>query len=187
MLPRIRKRGWWRLGARMPRLSTVEHSAVVVSEETLLDAIRPAIIVSMRRQECALDDLRDAAYCPRQPWNIVLARAWRRQYKVTLKEGSDPCRLLDRIARRRLVVPGAWLAPLGRSAGGAATRREPGDRAGDYEMAVKSGEFPAYARIASPLCAPGWLACGTAAMALRSDLRRRNRACRSAKQSSLRQ
>jgi flavin-dependent dehydrogenase len=28
-----------------------------------------------------------------------------------------------------------------------------------------SSEFPAYARIASPLCAPGWLACGTAAMA----------------------
>jgi hypothetical protein len=28
-----------------------------------------------------------------------------------------------------------------------------------------SGEFPAYARIASPVCAPGWLACGPAAMA----------------------
>ena len=33
------------------------------------------------------------------------------------------------------------------------------------EMGASSGEFPAYARIASPLCAPGWLACGTAAMA----------------------
>jgi hypothetical protein len=28
-----------------------------------------------------------------------------------------------------------------------------------------SGEFPAYARIASPLSAPDWLACGTAAIA----------------------
>ena len=28
-----------------------------------------------------------------------------------------------------------------------------------------AGEFPAYPRIVSPLCGPGWLACGTAAMA----------------------
>jgi flavin-dependent dehydrogenase len=32
-------------------------------------------------------------------------------------------------------------------------------------ISESAGEFPAYARIASPLCAPGWLACGTAAMA----------------------
>jgi hypothetical protein len=31
--------------------------------------------------------------------------------------------------------------------------------------ASSSREFPAYARIASPLSGPGWLACGTAAMA----------------------
>lgn len=33
------------------------------------------------------------------------------------------------------------------------------------KLGPPTGEFPAYPRIASPLCGPDWLACGTAAMA----------------------
>jgi hypothetical protein len=89
---------------------------------------------------------------------------------VTLTEGSDPsaCWIESLEHGWLFLVPRAtrsgWLlavgdkpeALLGRSRVVAAEIAERG---------ASSGEFPAYARIASPLCAPGWLACGTAAMA----------------------
>jgi hypothetical protein len=162
-LPRIRKRvvAWGR-GAKAIE---VEHSAVVVSEESLLEGIRPSLIAAGGPVE-------------EQPWTILAARplpAPSVEYcfgsrraaavPVTLNESSDPaaCWIESLEDGWLFLVPG-WLLAVGAPA----ERLLGASRVIAPEIAqigASSGEFPAYARIASPLCARGWLACGTAAMA----------------------
>jgi hypothetical protein len=159
--PRIRKRiVAWGSGARPV---AVEHSAVIVSEETLLDAIRPVLWPAGSQ---------DA------PWTILATRplpaptvehcfgsrtASARQ--VTLKEGSEPaaCWIESLPEGWLFLVPG-WLLSVGAPAEALLASSEM-IASQISNIAGSSGEFPAYARIASPLCGPGWLACGTAAMA----------------------
>jgi hypothetical protein len=160
--PRIRKRivAWGQNAAPV----AVEHSAIVVSEETLLDAIRPAVITTGKNQEA--------------PWTILATRPlpapnvehcfgsrMASAQQVNLKESSDPnaCWIESLEHGWLFLVPG-WLL----SVGGPADALLAESRVIAPEItniAASSGEFPAYARIASPLCSPGWLACGTAAMA----------------------
>ncbi len=84
---------------------------------------------------------------------------------VMLKEGSDPSACwIESLEDGWLFLTPGWLLSVGAPAekllGASGVIAHEIARMGD-----SSGEFPAYARIASPLCAPGWLACGTAAMA----------------------
>ena len=84
---------------------------------------------------------------------------------VTLKESSDPAACwIESLESGWLFLVSGWLLSVGAPAETllAASRVV---AAQITNIAGSSGEFPAYARIASPLCAPGWLACGTAAMA----------------------
>jgi hypothetical protein len=159
--PRIRKRvvAWGVGGEPM----AVGHSAVLVSEETLLDAIRPAITSS-----ATLD----------APWTVYATRPLpapamehcfgarlASAVPVTLKENSGPetCWIESRDDGWLFLTPD-WLLAVGAPADQllAASRVVAAQIAacGDTR-----GTFPAYARIASPLCGPDWLACGTAALA----------------------
>jgi len=84
---------------------------------------------------------------------------------VTLREGSEPDACwIESLEDGWLFLTPGWLLAVGAPA----ERLLAASRVIAREIArigSSSGEFPAYARIVSPLCAPGWLACGTAAMA----------------------
>lgn len=158
--PRIRTRvvAW---GNAAPL--TLDHSATVVSEESLLDAIRPALTSAADR-----DTPWTILAAPPLPAPAIEERFGTRTASavpVTLKESSDTsaCRIESLDEGWLFLTPG-WLlavgAPpdtlLGRSRVVAAEIAECG---------MTRATFPAYARIASPLCGSGWLACGSAAMA----------------------
>jgi hypothetical protein len=178
-LPRIRKRivAWGPDAAPIE----VEHSAVVVSEEILLDGIRPPLTPAG-----ALD----------APWTILATRplpspavdhcfGTRRAAAapITLKTTSDPaaCWIESLEEGWLFLAPEASIMSRDREGAVAHTRSgwllSVGGSASTLlgksrviapeiaQMGATSGEFPSYARIASPLGAPLWLACGTAAMA----------------------
>jgi 2-polyprenyl-6-methoxyphenol hydroxylase-like FAD-dependent oxidoreductase len=84
---------------------------------------------------------------------------------VRLNDSSDPAACwIESLPDGWLFLAPGWLL----SVGAPAETLLAGSRIVAIEIAERGaswGEFPAYARIASPLGAPGWLACGTAAMA----------------------
>jgi hypothetical protein len=160
-LHRIRKRVVaWGPGAAP---IVVQHSAVVISEEVLLNAIRPP--------SNPLGDLETQ-------WTILAARPlpspavencfgtrMASASPVTVKPGADPdaCWIESLEDGWLFLVPGWLLAVGARAETLLGSSRVIVDEIAN--VGTSSSEFPAYARIASPLCAPGWLACGTAAMA----------------------
>jgi len=161
--PRIRKRvvAW----GPKPTPLMVEHSAVVVSEESLLERIRPSL-------NAPGNPIQEA------PWTIFAARPLpapatdhsfgsrtASAVPVTMQPGSDPaaCWIESLDDGWLFLVPG-WLLSVGAPAETLlATSRVVPTQIESFAKA--SGEFPVYPRLTSPLCAPGWLACGTAAMA----------------------
>lgn len=159
--PRIRKRVVaWGPGVKP---ATLEHSGAIVSEEDLLDAIRPASSPSG-----ALNI----------PWTIHAARPLpapavdhcfgsrvAQAVPVSLKPDADAetCWIESLEAGWLFLTPG-WLLAVG----------APAETLLDESRVVAAqiarcgavrATFPAYARIASPLAGDGWLASGTAAMA----------------------
>jgi hypothetical protein len=165
--PRIRKRvvAW---GA-VAKAIEVEHSAVVVSEAALLDAIRPAGVGksadAARTNACATWTIFAARPLPAPSVEHCFGSRTASAVPVTLNENSDPeaC-WIESLEDGWLFLVAGWLLAVGAPA----ERLLGASRMIAREVArigVTSGEFPAYARITSPLCAPGWLACGTAAMA----------------------
>jgi len=161
-LPRIRKRVVaWGPGAKPIE---VEHSAVVVSEALLLESIRPQV--------------RSQLEGSKSPWAIFAApplptavvqhcfgSRMASAVPVTLKEncGHAACWIESLDQGWLFLVPG-WLLAVGASVETLLARsRVVAAEIADCGSPV--GEFPAYARMAAPLCAPGWLACGTAALA----------------------
>ncbi len=167
-LPRIKKRiVRWGLNAASV---SVEHSAVAVSEDALLECIRPALVQTGNRD--AAWTIFAARPLPSRAAELSFGTRMASALPVTLKEDSDraACWIESLEDGWLFLVPG-WLLAVG----------APAERlliasqviaCEIAQMGATSGEFPAYARIASPLCAPGlpgasngWLACGTAAMA----------------------
>jgi hypothetical protein len=159
--PRIRKRvvAWGRQAAPI----TMQHSAVIVSEEELLDAIHPKVAQSGDREA---------------PWTIFAAKPLpapaiehcfgTRQASavpVTLKETTDHAACwIESLDDGWLFLTPHWLLAVGAPA--TTLLKHSRVVAPEIDQCGKAtAEFPAYARIASPLCAPGWLACGTAALA----------------------
>lgn len=149
--PRIRKRVVaWGPDAK-PIM--VEHSAVLVSEEALLDAIRPSLIPTRDPAQEA-----DWMICAARPLPAptVEHRFGTRMASaspVTLKQNSDADACwIESLEDGWLFLAPGWLLSVGAPAT---------TLLGQSRVVA----FPAYARISSPLGAPGWLACGTAAMA----------------------
>jgi len=156
-LPQIRTRiVQWGAG---PQPTVLAHSAIVISEDALLAALRP---------ETA--DIEDPA------WTIFTSPAtaphsfgarMASATPVVLKDDADPsaCWIesLESGWQFLLVAgPGTgWLLSVGEP--GPAGSRRIAKQIARYEE--PTGQFPASPRIASPLCGSGWLACGSAALA----------------------
>lgn len=150
----------WSLGATP---MVLEHSAIIVSEETLLAALRPDgtspgtvdtawTIVSSRPLPSPTED-----HC----FGARTATAVR----VNLRNTTDPetC-WIEALEGGWLFLTPGWLLAVGAQPEALLARSRvvaPEIARGDEPR----GSFPAYPRIAAPICAPGWLACGTAAMA----------------------
>lgn len=141
---------------------TIEHSAVIVSEETLLHAIRPTFTETGDQTA---------------PWTIFAARPLpppamehcfgTRQASaapVILKKSAAPATCwIESLEDGWLFLTPDWLLSVGAPAETLLER----SRVVAPEIAEcgnARGTFPAYARISSPLGANSWLACGTAAM-----------------------
>jgi hypothetical protein len=166
--PRIKKRVvTWGYGAKP---IAVEHSAIVVSEEALLAEIRPLPIPDLNPTHEASWTILSARPLPAQTAEHHFGSRLASALAVMLNEDCDPstCWIESLEDGWLFLIPNAsrsgWLlaagdAPevlLGQSIVVAAQVAECGP---------SLGKFPAYARIASPLGGPDWLACGTAAMA----------------------
>jgi len=157
--PQIRKRvvAWGSNAAPIE----VEHSAVVVSEESLLEGIRP-VLTSGGDSDWTIFAARPL---PTPTVEHCFGSRMASAVPVTMKQGSAPdaCWIESLEDGWLFLVPG-WLLSVGASTEALlAVSHVIAPQIAN--VADSSGEFPAYARIASPLCGPSWLACGTAAMA----------------------
>ena len=147
------------------------HSAVVISEQALLDRIRPELAGHADQQ-----DTHEAG------WRILTARplpasSVEREFgsriatasAVKLKTGYDAhaCWVES--------LENGWLflLPIGEQSAWLLSVGDPPDKllaasrlVADQivEVVASPGKFPAHPRIADPLCGEGWLACGTAAL-----------------------
>jgi hypothetical protein len=158
--PRIRKRvvAWGPDAKALP----LDHSAILVSETELLEAIRPAA------SQGALDAA-FSVYAARPLPDPVTEHAFgtHRAYAipVTLQPASDPetC-WIESVPDGWLFLTANWLLAAGAEPTALlSASRLVAPRIASYGAA--QGPFPAHPRIMSPLGGPGWLACGTAAMA----------------------
>jgi len=159
--PRVRRRVVaWGVNATPVEL---DHSAIIVSEATLLNSIRPTI---------SRDGNQDV------PWTILAARPLPEpavehcfgtrvasSVAVTLKKSSDRSTCwIESLDNGWLFLTPGWLFAVGAPAETLLER----SRVVAAQIAAYGGAhgtFPASARIAAPLWASNWLACGTAAMA----------------------
>jgi hypothetical protein len=166
-LPRINKRvvAWGKNSTPI----ALPHSAVVVSEESLLDRIQSGILGPNPSSE------REAA------WTIFASRPLPGSSEehhfgsrlatasaVQLKNACDPgaCWIESLAHGWLFLLPGAgraWLLSVGDSAATLLAQ----SRLISEQIAETSGSrgtFPSHPRIVQPLCDSGWLACGTAAL-----------------------
>jgi hypothetical protein len=166
-LRRINKRivAWGKNSAPI----ALPHSAVVVSEEGLLDRIQSGL------------PRPDLSSGREPPWTIFAARPLPRSSEehhfgsrmatasaVKIKTGCDPgaCWIESLDHGWLFLLPGddrAWLLSVGDPAETLLAQ----SRLISEQIAESSpsrGIFPSHPRIAEPLCEPGWLACGTAAL-----------------------
>jgi hypothetical protein len=166
-LPRIRKRvvQW---GPRAEAL-TLPHSAVMVSEQTLLSRIEPLLT----QPHAAPGDIPDwtifsARPLPEPSREIHFGSRVAAASVVQLKPGCDP------EASWVESLPHGWLfmLPNGENGsllsvgGGAESLLAESSLVGGQILSVAGNarSFPCHPRAAEPLCGPGWLACGSAAL-----------------------
>jgi hypothetical protein len=167
-LPRVGKRvvAW---GPNAKPL-VVEHSAVVVPEEVLLEGIRPSLIPGDNATQEGRWTIFAARPLPAPTVEHCFGSRVASTVPVTLKDSSDPgaCWIESVENGWLFLVPNApmsgWLLAVGGTAE-ALLGRSQLIASEIARLGSPSGGFPAYARIASPPCALDWLACGTAAIA----------------------
>jgi hypothetical protein len=137
---------------------TLEHSAVVVSEEVLLD----------RLGTVSGDAQADWTICagPPLPAATVEHRFGSRVasvVKVEMKGDADAC-WIESLEDGWLFLNSGWLLAVGASAEALVERSELVQQQIAW-LGSDRGEFPASPRIVAPLGGEGWISCGTAAMA----------------------
>jgi hypothetical protein len=148
----------------------LEHSAAVVSEQSLLESLELGLQVDADPSDREADwtifasrPLPDAVTERRFGARIASAA------RVELQDGCDSaaCSIESLEDGWLFLIPNApdagWLLAVG----GAVEPLLSGSRVVAPQIARfnRFGEFPAYPRIVSPLSGPDWLVCGTAAMA----------------------
>jgi 2-polyprenyl-6-methoxyphenol hydroxylase-like FAD-dependent oxidoreductase len=166
-LPRIRKRivAW---GANSEPLA-LPHEAIVLSEQQLLDRIQPQFTGDHERRG------RETAWTifssrplPQPAHENHFGSRLAEASEVKLRNGCDAeaCWIESLEKGWLFLLPGggkAWLLSVGGSAESLlAESRLVARQIADSGKA--GGSFPSHPRIADPFCAPGWLACGTAAL-----------------------
>ena len=175
-LPRIEKRvvAWGKDSTPV----VLDHSAVVVSEELLLKSLWEG-----------LEDCDSQPVDPESAWTVYASRplpsdvvehrfgtrhAFAAPVEIRDEPGPAACSIESLEQGWLFLVPDApgsgWLLSVGCPVSGEspieALLSHSRTIAGRISKLLPGGgDFPAYPRIASPLCGPGWLACGTAAMA----------------------
>jgi len=146
---------------------TLAHSAGVVSEADLLGGLWQQVTVPGKAEECPVG------------WKVLLSGPQQRAFGTrTATVASALLRQdADQTACWIESVPSGWLFLLPRGPAHAATVISVGEApavllgqsrviAGVVDtVSGPAAEFSAYPRIAFPLCADGWLACGAGAMA----------------------
>jgi hypothetical protein len=164
-LPRIERRVVaWGAGSKP---MTLDHSAVVVSEELLLTTLRPASEDDPIAADWTIFASRPLpAPAVEHRFGSRMAAA----VPIQLRAGGDSsaCWIESLENGWLFLIPNAtgsgWLL----SVGGAFDKLLGSSKVIApliSEYGPTGSEFPSYPRIASPLCGPDWLACGTAAMA----------------------
>jgi hypothetical protein len=141
---------------------TLPHAAVVISEEALLERLSLA------------GPARPAG--PTHPWTIYASRplpdgveqlsfGTRRASvaPVQMKPGAPPACWVESLESGWLFLIPGWLIAVG---GAPDLLLGESCLVAEQVLAIAgaAAEFPAYPRIANPLCGEGWLACGAAAM-----------------------
>jgi len=163
--PRIRKRmvAW----GSESRVLALDHSAVVVSEESLLAALWPGLAVPETQGEWTIFASRPLpAPTEEHRFGSRMASA----IPVNLKDGSEvlECWIESLEDGWLFLIPQApasgWLLAVGGTADALLAKSRVISRQIELSSAP-AAEFPAYPRIVSPLSGEAWLACGTAAMA----------------------
>jgi len=146
---------------------TLPHSAVIASEEDLLARL-PSPTESAETTDANWTIIASRPLpegCSEQHFGSRTARA----VPVRLREDADraACWVESMAAGWLFLIPcandGGWLLEVGAPG----DMLLPGSRLVSRQIAKAAGEavlFPAYPRIAWPLCGPGWLACGAAAL-----------------------
>jgi hypothetical protein len=167
-LPRIERRA---VAWADSKPATLEHSAVVVSENLLLNSLRPLEVLD---DEAPQADADWTVFSSRPlPASVIEHRFGSRMaaaVPIELRAGSDSsaCWIESLENGWLFLIPNApgsgWLLAVGAAletliGSSRVIARE------ISEFGPAADEFPAFPRIASPLVGPGWLACGTAAMA----------------------
>jgi hypothetical protein len=174
--PRIRRRVVdWGKAVEGEKSLVLEHAAVVVSEQSLLEALGQELRIT---EEIATDEIANG----QADWTIFASRPLPQEVhergfgsrvasvaRVELNAGcdSETCWIESLEGGWLFLVPSApdagWLLAVGQPVEPLLARsRVIAEQVSHFRNA---GEFPAYPRIGSPLTGPGWLACGTAAMA----------------------
>jgi len=160
-LPRISKRvvAW----GPDAKTVTVPHFAVVISEEALAERLRP----KLAERDGAAAEWTFFASRPLPAASVEHHFGTRRATAraVELKDGADAsaCWIESLANGWMFLIPG-WLLAVG---------SPPDVLLGESRLIAEQirrcgragAEFPAYPRIADPLCGPGWLCGGTAALA----------------------
>jgi hypothetical protein len=167
-LPRIEKRVVaWGPNSRPLELN---HSAVVVSEELLLDSLQPIGILEQHTETLGKWSVLSSQPLPTATIEHGFGLRTASAVPVTLtdRSGSSACCIESLSTGWLFLIPAGpdscWLLSVGDTPETLLMySRVIAPRIASYESAAR--EFPAYPRIISPLCGPGWLACGTAAMA----------------------
>jgi len=166
-LPRIRKRvvKW---GENSEALA-LPHSAVVVSEQTLLSRIEPLLGHAQRAGGGTPEwTIFSARPLPEPSEEIHFGSRMAAASSVKLKPGCDP------EASWVESLPHGWLFMLPNeekgwllSVGGAAEVLLAESSLLARQILSVDGDprtFPCHPKVAEPLCGPGWLACGSAAL-----------------------
>ena len=133
----------------------VPHAAAIISEQVLTERLQPA----EWKDEAAAEWTIHAAGAP----GTMIDFGSRRAYATAVDMQGSACWVESLDHGWLFLIPG-WLIAVG---------GQPRELLGESELVAsqiagsvgEAAEFPAWPRIADPLCAAGWLACGSAAMA----------------------
>jgi len=163
--PRIRQRVvvWDRDQQPLP----LEHQAIVVSEQELLENLLPS--TEAASSEASAWTIYASRPLPAEATEHSFGSRTAHTVQVYLKDGEGGSCWIESVQDGWL-----FLIPDSRQSGWLLSVGAPPDALLGHSRVIaeqmtgylgSGGKFPASPRIASQLCGPGWLACGTAAMA----------------------